>query len=84
MVDILQHDVSLDERLVGAFVQVKSDAQKFDGLIVGFDGDPQPTLMKDSVYVLFDVLCVSRCGIGNGLSIVDVKVLQLGKKETSF
>ena len=84
MVDILQHDVSLDEGLVVAFVQVKSDAQKFDGLIVGFDGDPQSTLMKDSVYVLFDVLCVSRCGIGNGLSIVDVKVLQLGKKETSF
>lgn len=84
MVDILQHDVSLDEGLVVAFVQVKSDAQKFDGLIVGFDGDPQSTLMKDSVYVLFDVLCVSRCGIGNGLSIVDFKVLQLGKKETSF
>ena len=26
MVDILQHDVSLDEGLVGAFVQVKSGA----------------------------------------------------------
>ena len=46
-------------------------------------------MIKDAAYFLFDVFCISRCGVGNGQSVVsaksdvDVEVLQLEKEETS-
>ena len=61
----MQCGVRLCEELVGAFVQVEGDVQEVDGLFVGFDGDPQPIVIKDAVYFFFDVYCISRCGVWN-------------------
>ena len=46
-VDVLYCGVRICEGLVGAFVQVESDIQEVDDLFVGFDGDPQPIVIKD-------------------------------------
>ena len=45
-VDVLQCGVRICEGPVGAFVQVESDVQEDDDLFVGFDGDPQPIVIK--------------------------------------
>ena len=47
-------------------------------------------MIKDATNFFFDVFCVSRCGVRNGLSVVsvksdvDVEFLQLGKEGTSY
>ena len=58
-------------------------------MFVYFYGDAQTVIIKDAIYLFLDVLCVSRCGVSDGQSVVSVKsyvyikILELGEQKAS-